>query len=395
MKQKNSNTIYPEALDTGTYQTGNTTPPKKGNLLVTVLLMLVIFLGGIASALGIINLRLLAQLQAQQPTETVPVKVQQGNQNPMHDTTHLATTPSIPQINFSMHLADPDVGSDSNDNANIPQTANPSIVGVTSGSNENGSGLVLTEDGYILTFAHLVDRSERILVTLPDGTVHRAALVGTDMFSDLAVLYIRASRLTAAVFVGASSPAPGCKVTAMCGSDFVSGTVFSVEQALKIGNHTLPLLRTSAATGEKAGFLWNSNGQVMGIISPRISKYLCCEESDLAYVLPGAAVKTVVDQLLHRGFVAGCPSIGANVEEVTDLYQNYWKLPDGLRITDVSNTALRNGDILVSINGISVTTYSQLYEILYTCRVGQEVQAVVYRGGQKIQLSFPLNEANS
>lgn len=396
MKQKNSKNEYVDIWDAGTYQTGNTTPPKKSNPLVAVLLMLVIFLGGIASALGIINLRLLAQLQQQQPQETLPIQLQPNKDLPqLGNNAALETAPSVPKADISMDLTDDADLEKPEPETNVETIATNSLVKVQLSEERQGYGLVLQENGYILTYAHLVNKTDRILVTLPDGTVHRAALVGSDAFSDLAVLYVRVTGLTAAAFSNVDHPETGSKVTALCSSSFSGGTVFDAEKPLDICGKKLPLLQTSAATGENAGFLFTESGQVLGMISPRIGKYLRTDGEDLAYVIPSTTIKTVVDQLLRRGFVAGRPCIGAAVEEVTDLYQNYWKLPDGLRITGVTNTALQEGDILISINGTKITNSDELYEMLISCRIGQKVQAVIFRGGKEITVSLSLNEAIS
>lgn len=394
MKQKDSKTEYSEVWDAGTYQTGNTTPPKSGNPLVAILLMMVIFLGGIASAMGIINLRLLAALQQQQPAETVPVLLQPNPTTPHQDDSLLSTAPSIPDTTISIELKDPDSFAEVED---IPETtvqtiAGASLVTVQTSGSETCSGLVLSEDGHILTYAHVVAGAEQIYVTLADGKTHRASLMGYDAYSDLAVIYIRVTGLTPASFSSGRELSPGSKVLAFCGSSCTGGTVFAADKNLDISGYQLPLIKTSAATGEFAGSLWNSSGQVVGIISPRLRQFLNAGNVDTAYVIPGIAVKNIVDQLLRSGFVAGRPSLGAKVEEVTDMHQNYWQLPDGLRITGSVNSALQDGDILISINGRDVKTSDALYEILFTCRVGQQVEAVVYRGGETIRVTLSLNE---
>ena len=275
MKQKNSKNEYMDVWDAGTYQTGNTTPPKKSNPLVAVLLMLVIFLGGIASALGIINLRLLAQLQQQQTEETLPIQLQPNKDLPqLGNNAALETAPSIPKADISMDLSDEAVFEKPEPETDVETIATRSLVKVQLSEDRQGYGLVLQENGYILTYAHLVNETDRILVTLPDGTVHRAALVGSDAFSDLAVLYVRVTGLTPAAFSNVDHPETGSKVTALCSSSFSGGTVFDAEKPLDICGKKLPLLQTSAATGEKAGFLFTENGQVLGVISPRIGKYL-------------------------------------------------------------------------------------------------------------------------
>ena len=386
-KQKNSKTEHFEVWDADTYQTGNTTPPKSSPF-VMALLVAVIFLSGMLSAFGIVNLRQLAQMQPTQPTQTVPILLDPNASGPQTDNSHLETLPQVPEGDFSLEL----IRIDEEDPQNITEAATKSRVTVRVSEIESCAGLVITKEGHILTYAHVVANAERILVELPDGRVRRAAVVGTDSFSDLAVICISAYGLTPARFSDGRELTPGCKVAAICGGEIAGGTVFATESQLTIGQQQYPILKTSAATGNIAGSLWGTYGQVVGIISPRISLYLHDAEEETAYVLPGITVKNIVDQLLRQGFVSGRPNLGARVEEVTPVHQNYWQLPEGLRITHPVNDALLEGDILVSLMGQPVRTANDLYELLFTCQVGQSCQAQVYRNGQILDISLKLLE---
>lgn len=387
--QKNSKTEYFEVWDTGTYQTGSAKPPKKSNPAIAVLLMLVIFLGGMCSAFGLINLRQLAQIDTPPVTETLPVQLQPGNDSLLPNDSQLDIIPDIPPTQLTVSLAQS--GDPAAPGQTAEQTMRAGLVTV-SVNNGTGQGITLSADGFILTFAHLVDDADRIIVKTADGQLYRAALVGKDPYTDLAVLYIQAENLTVSTFGIGSKPQTGSKVTALWDGGSAGGTVFVAETRLLIGDQQLPLLQTSAATGERAAFLFDSQGRVLGIISQRLTTFLCCQNEDLAYALPNAVIKAVADQLLAQGFVTQRPGIGAKVEEVTDVYQNYWKLPDGLRLTDVTNPSLQEGDILMMLAGNSVTTAESLHETLISLGPGKTVPAVVYRNGQKISIEVKIQE---
>ena len=388
MKQRNSKNEYMDNHDMGTYQTGNTTPPKQGNPLVTVLLILVIALGGMLSAMGIINLRLLAALQQQQSAETLPVQLQPDGLSPGgNGDSLLETAPSIPWSDVTLEISDCMEDRDSTP-SEVQETILSSQVTIQVSGGKSGSGLVVSDRGYVLTYAHLVENAEQIYVILPGGSRYRAALVGLDAYSDLAVLYIRAKNLTPAQFCGEANFKSGEKVTALCQGNFSGGTIFISNTPLEIADQKLPLFRTTATTGCESAFLYNDHGQVIGIISPRIHQYMQPVSEDLAHVLPTVAIKYMVDQILSQGYVSGRPGIGAQVEEITDLYQNYWQLPDGLRITAVSAGGLQSGDILTRINGQSICTTEDLYDVLRNCHIGQEVEVQVYRN--KITQSFTI-----
>lgn len=391
-KQNNSKTPYPETWDSGTYQTGVTNPPKNSPL-VPVLLVAVIFLGGLASALGLINIRLLLALQ-QAPEETIPVQIQ-GSQNNNSDNTADETAPSVPEGTISMEICGGDTDflpKDSLESEEILSHSAASTVAVSTDGEISVPGLVLKENGYILTYAHMVCDAQRIYVTLPDGTQHRASVVGCDMLTDLAVIYIKTNGLTCASF---ADPKQGDspKVMALSDGELTGGALCAVKPA-EIGGKKLAVLQTSAATAQDLGSLWNYKGQVVGILSPYMARYLQAQAGDLAYVIPSDLLQQIVHQLVSRGYVAGRPSLGVSTEEINELYQNYWQLPNGLRITSSFNDALQASDILISIDGTPISTRSDLYAILVSRQMGQNVEAQVYRGGQHITVTLTIGEEN-
>lgn len=393
MKQQNDRkTEYPDSRFDGVYRTGNTTPPKNGSPLVCILLMALIFTGGICSAMGIVNLHLLAALQQQPPQETVPILLQPNSGITAVEAAPQESEPVVPDAPFTLELSDaPETLPDTD----VQTLAEASRVTVQLGDTLTCTGLVLTENGYILTSAHGVEDAQQIIVTLPGGEKHRAAVVGCDALSDLAVLYVRASSLTPATFGTLRFVDPGSKVTAVSSAGCTGGAIFRSDRSLQIGGQELPLLKTSAADAMATGSLWSANGTVLGVVSSRIGQFFDREEDDTAYVIPSATIKVVVDQLLSSGFVAGRPALGAQVEQLTDIHRNYWQLPCGLRITESSDDALQAGDILTCLNGQAVSDRETLYEILFSCRVGQTVQAEVYRGGQTVTVSVSLKEAGA
>ncbi len=395
MKHPNdSKAEYTDSRFDGVYRTGNTTPPKSGSLVVSFLLVSAIFLGGMLSAMGILNLHMLSTMQQEPEQETVPIRLQHNGLASAVDDMPRETAPSVPSTQFSLDLRDaPAAGSTAA--TDVQAIADASRVTVQLSDTQVCTGLVLTENGYILTAAHGVEDAQQIIVTLPDGQKHCAALVGCDAFSDLAVLYIDAAALTPASFGSLRFIDPGSKVTAVSDEGCNGGAILQSDQTLEINGRALPLLKTSAADSMATGSLWSSNGTVLGVLSSRIGQLLDRTEEDTAYVIPSATIKVVVDQLLSSGFVAGRPALGAQTEELSDLHRNYWQLPRGLRITASSDDALQPGDILTRLNGQTVSDRETLYDVLFTCHVGQTVEAEVYRRGQTVSVQLKLQEAGT
>lgn len=405
-KNKQNTTEYITEYDASSYQTGPAQPPRRGSGLVALLLVLVIFLGGMASALGIVNFHLLA-LQTQQQAPINPVDL--ANETIATDPTAFLgenddPAPSVPvDRHLEMNLA------------NLDKTMSPediyahnerSLVTVysTTHSNEtlSGAGVVISADGYILTNAHAVEAAQRIFVYLADGRLLRAAVVGSDAFTDLAVLFVQAKDLTPALFAGAGALQPEQTVYALKGLPdeehnlLLSGTAHTV-QTLSSGSLALPVLQTSLH-GD-SGPIFDGCGQIVAIRAGKISRYFpdrLHEKSGIA--IPAETVQTVVAELIRQGHISGRPSLGFQVEAISKLYQHYWDLPGGLLVTILDENCsacgqgLQNGDILLALDGVHLSSRADLYATLYGTNVGDELIAAVFRDGKKFTLTLTVEE---
>lgn len=394
-KQRPSKTSYPETWDDGIYSTGSTRPPKRSNPLVAVLLCAVIFLGGIASALGLINIQLLLTLQ-QQLEPTLPIALQTGPSETEASTPGAnETEPSVPENALQeLPLAQP--ATPSVPAQDVYARVSRSIVAITAyNSAEKGTdhaGVVLSEDGFILTNASALEDAQRIYITLDSGRMCRATVVGSDPLTDLAVLYISARGLIPAEFSDGPISA-GAQVVFVGAGSRGMGIISADGQEVLSGGRKISLLQTTASDNQTGGVIFSSGGQVIGILCPKFADFLNEPANPAGYVLPSHHVKAVVDQLLQSGFVSGRPGLGVDAEEVTDLYQDYWKIPHGLLITGADGSSLlHEGDILLSINGTAVNSDADLNRILFSQTVGRQVTAVVYRDGRRICLELTLQE---
>lgn len=411
---KHNQQEFPEPWDTGTYQTGSIKAPRGGRLLVAALLVAVIFLGGIISAMGLINIRLLEKL-TQTPNSTMPMS---------KDTSPATTTSTSPLENNddeapsipTDRVVDLDLLDTPYYNTNASQNLTPeqiysrnaaSLVEVYCETHFNsiqtGIGTVLTSDGYILTNSHVVEGTKRIFVYLPEGELTRAALVGTDPFTDLAVLYIERTDLTPAVFSSTRNLQimdPTYAVESLDdNTDFIrKSSVFSIGQTLSTEKRTLTLLQT--ITGSNAGPVFNSQGQIIGLQAGKIARYFrFADTRGLGLVIPSGAIRSIVLELTSNGFVSDRPELGVEVEAISKLYQHYWDLPGGMLLTYVdpqSNAAsqgLQEGDILLALDGKPLKERDDLYTILYNKNIGDSVTAVVLRNEQTFTMKLTIEEA--
>ena len=411
-KHKPDETEYLPEFDSGTYQTGAIKAPRPSSGLVAFLLLVVIFLGGLCSLLGLLNIRLLAQL-AEQTGETVPIYVE--SQPATDDAVGILDqledpAPSVP-ADTDVELKTEDVPYYSPNKVNEAMTARQiyeqnaaSIVEVQClthfGSTITGTGLVLSQDGFLLVNCHIVDAAKRIFVTFSDGSMLRASLVGSDSFSDLAVLYVQAQGLTPARFSNNKTLQVTDPTYAVeFGGNVGESMIFSTPRTFCTESHNLKLIQT--CSGGEAGPVFNSFGYVIGFQVSSISQYFGRESSKgVGLVVPSSTIHQITQALLADGEIAGRPSIGVEVEAISKLYQQYWQLPDGLLLTEVEENSsaaacgLQKGDILLALDGQPMSSRSDLYTALYGHNVGDTVIAVVCRDDQKFTVKLKIEDSD-
>ncbi len=391
-KQKSETSEYTPNWDSGTYQTGSTTPPKEHRGLIALLMILVTFLGGLASALGLINIRLVQELaKAEIPTDTVAI-YQDPTKQDLPTAPEDVPAPSVPKTDgLNFQIVDHDNTGKTISLEEILSISNDSLVTIHCGNWETDSqicGVVIDEMGYILTNAYPISDSSHIFVTLADGRCGRAALVGTDEFTDLAVLYVDLPGLTAAQFATADNLQAGDFALHISADRYLTeGSICCADFSYTISTQNLQLLETDLAGS--AGPIYNNQGQIIGFTS----RYFHVDGHHLA--IPSVIVKDVAQQIIANGFCIGRPCIGAQIEEVQKLYQHYWKLPSGIRITDVHSqsatfSGLEPGDIIICLGGQTITDRASLCAVLRTLHTGTQVEAVVLRGNQQITLLLTI-----
>ena len=422
----NEHPNYPpyEPWNTDTYRTGSTRPPKKHWGLIAVLLTLVILLAGLSTLLGLANIRLLGKLNDTQDSETLPIRFSntaQKEEDPFREASVAAdaTAPAATQDSGQPPVeidGQPNTSEDTDPDGmlslqDIYETVIPSVVsisctGVTSGT---GTGVILTQDGYIVTNCHVVADAQSIQVLLHDGRNTGAELVGLDDVSDLAVLRISAQDLvparlgdSSAVRVGDSVVAIGDPLGIALRGTMTDGIISAINRDVDVDGRTMNLLQTNAAlnSGNSGGPLINRYGQVIGINTMKMSSSLSSAAVEgLGFAIPSATVQEIANQLILQGYVSGRPSLGISGEAVTTFDQLYYYLPRGLQVTRVEEgscaqtAGLEVGDIVLSIDGISVTDSDSLRTVLYNYEPGDEVTVVIYRSGRRYTGTIVLDEA--
>ena len=403
------------------WQTGSTNPPKNRGGLIAVLLVLVIFLSGIVTVLGILNVKLFQQLKLQEQQEELAISY-----NAEPDITEALPEETLPAAEQPLPQNEDPIAMELNPTPasveNVPAEGGlslqeiylrsiDSVVSIScqlqSGSS-SGTGVVLSEDGYIVTNAHVVEDARSISVQLTDSRVLPARLVGADSVSDLAVLQVDADDLIPAPFGDSDSLRVGDTVVAIgdplgveLRGTLTDGIISAINRDMVLDGRPMTLIQTNAAlnSGNSGGPLINCYGQVIGINTMKIGAFTdAAGVEGLGFAIPSSTVKDVVEQLIRQGYVSGRPDLGIEGESLSTFYQHYYRLPEGLYITavepgsDADSKGIERGDILISLNGTRIIDSDQLSSLLYSCEVGEVVTVIIYRSGYQYELQLTIAE---
>ena len=382
-EQQTNMNEYPESWDDGTYQTGASVPERRNRGLVEALLAMVIFLGGISSALGLMNIRLLMKLQQKQEENALPLSITSETQVTDSLSNMIRSTeepvPTVPQGSTLRFQMEPK-GTRQLSKDEILACVKDSLVTITCDSHihprQNSLGVIV--DGFILTNASSINHTNHIFVNLSDGTLQRAALVGMDEFSDLAVLYVKREDI------------PG---VALGYGQQTQDAVYAVSDA-----HTMSLMQGQLedgvdTTGADFGPVFNGYGQMIGFHVRRIH-----QGEQMVGMLPNEQMRTIVCQLVEKGKVSGRPSLGIQTQALSKLYQNYWDMPGGLQIihvepgSDAQQMGLRIGDVLLELEGQPLREQQDLLKILQLREPGDRLQAAVIRDGRRFAVHLKVEK---
>ena len=290
----------------------------------------------------------------------------------------------------------------------IAKMVSPAVVGVVADSGTAvyyGSGIILSENGYLVTNAHVIEDGTGLSIITKDGQEFEASVVGSDRQTDLAVLKVDASGLPSAVFgdsgeleVGELAVAIGNPMSMELFGSVTAGVISALDRQIVMEDRTMVLLQTDAAInpGNSGGALVNGYGQVIGINSVKVT---ASSYEGIGFAIPSASAKPVIDALIAYGYVPGRPAVGIVGEDVSAYYAAYGNVPRGVYIhgvtegTDAQGKGLKVGDIMVAIDGVTITSMAELNRIKETHEAGESVTLTVWRDGQEFDVTIRLTEA--
>ena len=263
-------------------------------------------------------------------------------------------------------------------------------------SYSSGTGVVLTQDGYLITNAHVVAGAQSVRVILHDNRALPASLVGFDAVEDLAVLKVEAEGLIPAEFGDSNALRIGEPVAALGDSlgyraTFTDGIVSALDREVQVDDTKMTLIQTSAAInyGNSGGPLFNQYGQVVGINTVKIVSEDGSAEG-LGFAIPSRRVKYVADRLIA----------GEEVQAGIFGFMVYRTLAEGgglelqsvERSSDAWAKGLRSGDVLLEANGVPITGLEVLTRLKLDLGAGDSVTLTYLRNGERYTVDVELIE---
>lgn len=413
------------AVRDGYYGTGSTTPPKDHAGVVALVLILIVSCASIISGLRLLNIDIFdAPSETMESTPTVMVGDQGGVQTPGLEEPSEESVPASDQGQVSGWSTQLEIKEAAPSAANVAPAEGalswqdiydkviPSVVSIvcTDGNTtSSGTGVIMSNDGYLLTNAHVVAGASSVQVVLSDNRVFDAQCMGSDRISDLAVLHIDGDNLVPAEFGDSSVLRVGDEVVAIgdplgveLRGTMTDGIVSAINRDINSRGRTMTLIQTTAAlnAGNSGGPLVNCYGQVVGINTMKISDYASDGGVEgLGFAIPVTTAKMVIEELISQGYVSGRPDLGINGSMISSFYQYYYRLPRGMLVetvepeSDAAAQGVQPGDILLALNSVRISDLGTVQQMIYALDVGDRVEAAFYRDGREIRLTLTIGES--
>ncbi len=298
----------------------------------------------------------------------------------------------------------------------ISSVVSPSVVAITteqmSGSQTwfggyyvqsgAGSGVIISQDGYILTCAHVVDGATSVKVQLQNGETYDASIVGSDATSDIAVIKIEATGLTPAVIGDSDALAVGETVVAVgnplgtLSNTVTDGIISALNREVTVEDNDMTLLQTNASIspGNSGGGLFNANGELIGVVNAK-SSY--SEAEGIGFAIPIDSAMEIAQQLIENGAVIR-PALGVKILDVMDANtaNQLGVSATGVYVVEVTAgggaeaAGVQAGDRIIAVDDTAVSSSNSVKSYLADKQVGDTVNLQVEREGKVLTLTVTL-----
>ena len=337
------------------------------------------------------------------------------------NTSGIISTSTQNSSNGSVNLVN--ISDYSNTSISVAEKVLPSVVGITvtyqinsifgsSTGEAAGSGIVISEDGYIVTNNHVISSESSSYYAITEATgikvnlyndkeTYEATVIGTDAYTDLAVLKIEKTGLTPAVIGNSDNVKVGEFVMAVgnpLGMEYsvTSGIVSAINREVESEGSTFVAIQTDAAinSGNSGGALVNTQGELIGINTMKLAG---TGIEGIGFAIPISSATNIIDQLIEFQTVKR-PYIGILGSSVDSTTAKRYNLPEGIYVESVDEgspaqtAGLQQADIITKIEGKEVKSVNELNQIKYTYAIGDTVKLTVYRNGETLDINIVLAE---
>ena len=279
-----------------------------------------------------------------------------------------------------------------------------------------GSGVIIKENGYIITNNHVVAGASNIIVTTTDQKEYKATLIGADADTDVAIIKINAKGLKAATMGNSDQLNVGDLAVAIgnplgeLGGTVTAGIISALDRSISIDGKTMTLLQTDTSInpGNSGGGLFNQYGQLIGVV---VAKSSGSDVEGLGFAIPINRAAEVASQLMKGGYVKGKPSTGMAYQDMSqqqpagdmfgfgfdEFFGGGFTQQSGVYIAEVNGKNAKKagfeiGDMVYSIDGQEIDSFETLSSIITSHKVGDTVTYTVLRDGQALEIDLVLEE---
>ncbi|MFI3168620.1 MAG: trypsin-like peptidase domain-containing protein [Faecalibacterium sp.] len=267
-----------------------------------------------------------------------------------------------------------------------------------------GSGVIISEDGYILTCAHVVSGATNIIVTVGEVD-YVASVIGSDDETDIAVIKIEETGLSAAVLGDSDALAVGEKILAVgnplgvLGGSVTEGIVSALNRVIVVEDYEMTLVQMDASVspGNSGGGLFNMAGELVGIVNAKSSD---SDSEGIGFAIPINTAFALATSLIENGYITGRPELGVVALSISDAETAaaYGVNALGIYVYSINEgsaaqaAGLQVGDRLISIQDVEISTLTDLTDVIDSMQVGDQVTILIARSGQMMTVNVTLGE---
>jgi len=267
-----------------------------------------------------------------------------------------------------------------------------------------GSGVIIGEDGYIVTNNHVIDDTSKIMIKLKNEEVYEATVVGRSSESDIAILKIDATSLQPVVLGDSDKLVVGDTAVVVgnplgSGATVTNGIISALDREIDLGDAVMNLLQTNAAVnpGNSGGGLFNGKGELVGIV---VAKSAGEDIEGIGFAIPINDIKDTIYEIKTYGYIRGRVQLGVNLLEINNAWDAMMYRLDSLGVyvrsveegSDAEKAGIKSGDRIISVNGKDITTADDIKKEVSAKSPGDKVSLGISRNGKEYNISIVLSE---